>query len=233
MKCPKETIITALLVALTTTATAQPAPPEEPTWRSELTSLKTWGILAAGAIGAAYVLDDESPDTAQRMLDGSPLDVPMDVGDLYGSGWGVGALGVTTLAAGALSGSERTKDLGRDVLVSFAAASSASALLKAAFGRTRPNGGPYSFPSGHTTAAFSSVVPMWRHGGWKAGAPTALMATMTGLARMEEYRHYLSDVIAGAALGLAVGRIVCIGDDEDGWQVSAAPSGLVLTRALP
>ncbi len=81
--------------------------------------------------------------------------------------------------------------------------------LKYSFRRQRPDGSDsLSLPSGHASSAFALATVVDRHYGWKAGVPSYLVAAGIGLSRVESNRHYLSDVIAGAALGLTVGRTV-------------------------
>jgi membrane-associated phospholipid phosphatase len=105
------------------------------------------------------------------------------------------------------------------VFVIVAAAGLADDLLKVIFGRARPylwlagdRSGfhPFrfksefnSFPSGHTTTsfaaaiAFSALFPRLR-------IAFFLVATAIGISRIMQDVHYLSDVIAGAALGMSV-----------------------------
>lgn len=98
-------------------------------------------------------------------------------------------------------------------------AATASAALNAAFTETlksavheiRPDRTSHnSFPSRHTSWAFtaSSVVSRecYRYSPWwGTGAQTA--ATLVGLQRVRARRHYASDVIAGAALGIVSTQI--------------------------
>ena len=95
---------------------------------------------------------------------------------------------------------------------------------KAVFGRVRPDAwwgpspfdwrgplGGSSFPSGHTTAAFSvaSVFAyQYRDTKWVPVLAYSL-AGMVGAARIYEDRHWISDVFAGAALGIVTGRFIC------------------------
>ena len=81
-------------------------------------------------------------------------------------------------------------------------------LLKLAVGRERPNGqDEKSFPSGHTSKLALAAVAE-RHYGWKLGIPAYLVAGLVGASRIQQDKHYLSDVVAGAALGYVVGRTV-------------------------
>lgn len=82
-------------------------------------------------------------------------------------------------------------------------------ILKTAVGRTRPDGSNrVSFPSGHASSAFALATVAERHYGWKVGVPSYLAASAIGLSRIEQNKHYLSDVLAGATLGIITGRTV-------------------------
>lgn len=60
---------------------------------------------------------------------------------------------------------------------------------------------PFSFPSGHAAAAFSTVTPLAL--AWPSLAPALLaVAVYVGWSRVALRVHYLSDVIAGMMLGL-------------------------------
>jgi membrane-associated phospholipid phosphatase len=69
-----------------------------------------------------------------------------------------------------------------------------------------------SFPSGHATAAFAfaSVVTAetsrsWPDARWPVGIVTYGMASLTGLSRIYNYKHWASDVVAGTAIGTLTG----------------------------
>lgn len=88
-------------------------------------------------------------------------------------------------------------------------------LFKYSAKRERPDGSDHlSFPSGHTSTAFALATVASHHYGWKAGVPAYVLASGIGLSRIEGNRHYLSDVLAGATLGLIVGRTVTRVNDE-------------------
>jgi hypothetical protein len=204
--------------------------PERPTAGPSVIQTTVRSLAVAGLI--AYVTRPyEEPHRMARLLDNSFLETPVDAGDVYGSGLtlGSGALGIYLLgrATGSQSLQAAGSDLGRSLVASGAAVWS----MKLAFGRTRPNGGRYSFPSGHTAAAFSVVPAIRKHFGLKAAVPACALALSAGLGRMEDRKHYLSDVIFGAALGLAIGEAV-VGSSSDwplGRHVSLGPSRVGVT----
>ena len=60
-----------------------------------------------------------------------------------------------------------------------------------------------SFPSGHTTAAFSLATSLSiTYPQWYVIAPSAIWACGVGLARINQGVHYPSDVLTGAAIGV-------------------------------
>jgi membrane-associated phospholipid phosphatase len=95
-----------------------------------------------------------------------------------------------------------------------------------------------SFFSGHASSAFAlatlmSTVYADVHGRSHASdalwAMSLSVAALTGLARVKAGMHYPSDVLAGAAVGAAIGRLVPAlhrVDRASDVQVSATPHGI-------
>lgn len=77
--------------------------------------------------------------------------------------------------------------------------------LKYSLNRQRPNGNPYSFPSGHTSTAFTIASVLQSFEGWKIGIPAFAAAGAIGFSRLDGNYHHLSDVVFGAALGSCIG----------------------------
>jgi membrane-associated phospholipid phosphatase len=59
-----------------------------------------------------------------------------------------------------------------------------------------------------------------RHYGWKVGVPAYAIASYIAASRLSNARHYLSDVLVGAAVGIIVGRTVTIGVGAERFAVS-------------
>lgn len=78
--------------------------------------------------------------------------------------------------------------------------------IKYSVKRLRPDGSRYnSFPSGHTATAFLTASLLHKEYGWRSpwfsiGGYTA--AAVTGVSRICNNRHWMSDVVAGAAVGI-------------------------------
>ncbi len=177
---------------------------------SSLVSNPNLLILGVAGVASAFTRDevDEHQGGLRRSLDESGLDGLMDLGNLYGSGWFVGGVSMGVVAAGGLGDNEGLRRFGIDLGRSFVYSAVATMSIKLVVNRTRPSGGPYSFPSGHTTSAFSTVPVVWHHVGWVAGMGVGTLACLTAMGRMEDNRHYASDVVFGAGVGLVFGRAV-------------------------
>ncbi len=74
--------------------------------------------------------------------------------------------------------------------------------LKLSIIKERPDGGDMSFPSGHTSVAFSGASFIEKRYGWKYGLPAYLCALFVGWSRVESDNHYPEDVLAGAVIGI-------------------------------
>lgn len=62
-----------------------------------------------------------------------------------------------------------------------------------------------SFPSGHSTRAFAFAATVNELHGSTWGIPAYALATAVAYSRMNDNRHYVHDVIAGAAIGTSYG----------------------------
>ncbi len=78
--------------------------------------------------------------------------------------------------------------------------------IKYTVARPRPDGSRNnSFPSGHTATAFMSATLLHKEYGWRSpwisiGGYT--VAAVTGVSRIMNNRHWMTDVAAGAAIGI-------------------------------
>jgi hypothetical protein len=80
-------------------------------------------------------------------------------------------------------------------------------ILKESIHRKRPNGSDnVSMPSGHTSTAFATATALTYSYGWKAGIIMYPVATFVGMSRMADDMHWLSDAVAGAFIGVWLGR---------------------------
>ena len=168
--------------------------------------LAVGGVAALAVHGADEVIreelqEPEAPATQALTLDG---------GAQYGSLAGQAPLALGWWAIGAAMHSARGATAGRDLLRAQINAVSVTYALKYTVNRTRPNGDPRSFPSGHASAAFATAMVLQAHYGWKVGLPFFAAATYTGASRLTIDKHWASDVVFGAVVGMTCGRTVTL-----------------------
>lgn len=82
------------------------------------------------------------------------------------------------------------------------------------------------------SVTFASTTVLQRHLGWRAALPTYTMASYVAISRLRENRHFLSDVMFGAALDIASGRTVTR-HGRDSWVMlpASVPRGAEIVVA--
>jgi membrane-associated phospholipid phosphatase len=181
--------------------------------------LSTPIVFVANATLAAFMIDSavrtlamrQDPDDTEVL---AALGTRLGDGRLYLPGLGL------AYGAAALGRAPMLQQHVLHVAGGVVASGVATMALKAAVGRARPStprtkhchrftrdDDCQSFPSGHTSAAFSLAAALTEEVRspvvW-VGAYSA--ATLVGWSRVRNDRHWLSDVIAGAALGELASR---------------------------
>jgi hypothetical protein len=97
------------------------------------------------------------------------------------------------------------------LFISNLISSSITHALKHLVMKTRPNGAAFAFPSGHTTFAFTNASVLFQE--FRNQAPVLAysgyaFAAATGSFRMINNKHWLSDVVMGAGIGILVTELV-------------------------
>jgi PAP2 superfamily protein len=219
------------------------------------------GVAVGGTLALLLLKDQLAPATCRwctppgfdadvsRSLAWSNRDAAGTASDVLEVVLGAGVLGTTILDGQRRGGSELA--VANSLLV--AEATSIAMLLntgvKYAVGRSRPyvyfggggadtRDGNLSFFSGHTTFAFavaasSSTLLLSQHAPHAEWVSAGAFATagFIGYLRIAADQHYLTDVLAGAAVGTAVGWAVphfFHPAHEKGMQVRPAPGGLAI-----
>lgn len=185
---------------------------------------KQWGTVA-GIVGAwtiTYVYDEEIQNFFQR----NRTQTTDDISKYLIEPWGSGLYSLPLLGVIYLTGLKNNhhRNVALTGLKAFLISGVAAVITKHLFHRHRPTDnepsnaylweGPYpftmdytSFPSGHTTTAFAvaSVLAYgYRDKIW-VGITSYSIAALVGLSRLNDNKHWATDVIAGAALGTFVG----------------------------
>lgn len=149
---------------------------------------------------------------------------------------------LSLLAAGLLAEDSRLAKAGGRAAASLALTAAIELSLKVALGRARPDSGlgafhfaPFSvrarsLPSGHSALAFTlatslagEVRPVWARVGLYG------LATATALSRVNDDRHWVSDIAAGALIGFTSAQFV-----SGRWQVfGVKPPALLAAGGQP
>lgn len=128
--------------------------------------------------------------------------------DYLGTGIPGAVVGLSTLLYGAMAKKDHEIHSGQAHLEALAMSGLLTGLLKFSFRRDRPDGGhASSFPSGHTSTTFTSAMVLHEmYDSVWLDIVTFSLASYTGACRVTARRHYLSDVLFGATLGVIVGH---------------------------
>jgi membrane-associated phospholipid phosphatase len=179
----------------------------------------TAGVSVAAVLGTGLLLDHSVTQYMTNHRTASWDRLAKDVQNLGGTP-SIFIAGGTYLVGVAFKDPE-VRATGIDTMVTMGLAQLLLTIpLKVVVGRSRPsanlgthdfhplNGGQ-SFPSGHTTQAFAlaSVIAEHADTPWVSGVSYGL-ASLVGLARVEQRAHFLSDVVAGGLIGTFVGKSV-------------------------
>jgi hypothetical protein len=179
-------------------------------------------VAVFGAAGAAASHWDQT--SSERMHDAVPGRVAQ-IGNVYGGFMVQAGLGTAFLVAGKTTNTPRLASFGTDVVRAQILSQIYVTGLKLAVQRPRPDASnTYSFPSGHTSSAFATATVIQGHFGWKAGIPAYAMAAFVATSRVASDKHYLSDVLVGAGIGMAAGRTVGVHVGKARFAVDAAPT---------
>lgn len=184
-------------------------------WQTQEWQNLGWPALAV--VGTAAVVDHPVRDAMRRQPGNSRF--MRDI-ERFGAEYSAGVLGGFFLA-GAVENNDKAMAVAQDGLAaSFIVSGLVTPALKYATGRSRPRettgiahfhpfSGASSFPSGHTTQAFTVASAISAHYDetWVKYSSYAI-AGLVGIARSYHDAHFASDILAGALIGNLVGQSV-------------------------
>jgi membrane-associated phospholipid phosphatase len=198
------------------TSTDQPGP----TASDQPGSIRWWqGAIVVGGISTLMLLDEPTQRFSQNNRSRTGNDVATGLRHA-GQPEVYGTITLGLLSTGLISGNSEVTRAGGRLAATLALAGAASNLAKLTFGRPRPNesfdadgyapfSGQEAMPSGHTTMAFALATSLADDID-RTWASVGLYTVATGVAwsRINDNRHWLTDVAAGAVLGISSAKLV-------------------------
>ena len=165
-------------------------------------------ILGSAALAALAATKVDHQVKSYAQTKGLLSDNISHIGDMYGGRWGHWILWSSILATSLVDG--KKAEMSEKMEFSTLAMVTNGILtetMKRGFGRKRPNGSCCkSFPSGHTSHSFTIATIVNELYGNQMGIAAYCLAVLVATSRINDNKHYLSDVLFGAGLGTAVGR---------------------------
>lgn len=190
---------------------------------TRLFTTKTPALILAGGGVAALAVHPADHQAVNRLSSSTGLEDFLDGGAAAGDGVTQGLAAIGVYAAGYAIRDERTKQVGTSLVEAQIVNLFMTQGIKYAANRERPDGGRYSFPSGHASATFVTADVLLQEFGPKVGVPAYAGAVYVAVSRLSEKEHYLSDVVFGAAVGLACARTLDVRAHGHTFTVTPAP----------
>ena len=183
-------------------------------------------------------------------LDHEPSELLIRVVEEFGNVRSVRPLAGVVFLGSLLTNDDRLQDAAFTSFEAIVLGNLITSSLKTVFGRARPFqnegaldfrpfSGNTSFPSGHATTAFAFVTP------WLLYYPNAftpgliVLGAGTAFTRMITDNHWLTDIVAGSAIGFTTAYLLTRRHQDENRRVRLAPSvgldqiGLTVAVKMP
>jgi len=188
---------------------------------------RSFGLISGGLAITIAFLDQPIRDAAQRSRSSSADDFFRNIEKFGTKQYGLPVL-AGFYAVGLAADDYNAKTVALDGFSASVISSLTTSIFKGVAGRARPNtglgphhwnlfGGDQSFPSGHATGAFAfaSVIAGHYDSPWVATTAYTI-ASLVGVARVEQDAHWASDVITGGLIGGLIGHHLV--DFNETWR---------------
>lgn len=213
-------LATSPVMAQVADTAAHPVPAA---WHPPISNLLLGGIF----VGTLAAVQFDITGGLDNGIDPSPQEDPTflrELPEFLGRGGLYFGLSGATLLVGHLAHDRTATRLGLRTLETLAVTGVATIALKTAIGRTRPGFGREqdefdaftgsnsyrSLPSGHTSTAFAVAtvltLELGDSGPWIPYV-TYPIATWVGVSRVMDEKHWPTDILAGAALGILSAQV--------------------------
>jgi membrane-associated phospholipid phosphatase len=183
-------------------------------------SIRWWhGVAVVGGLSWLMLLDKPTRQFTQENRSSNGDGIARAIRSV-GQPEVFGTLALGVIGAGLATGDDEVTRSGGRMAAALALGGAAATLTKWTLGRPRPSesliadryvpfSGGDAMPSGHTTVAFALATTLADdiNRAW-ASVVLYTIATGVGWSRINDNRHWLSDVAGGAVLGVAAAKVV-------------------------
>ena len=187
-------------------------------------------VLLGGALvtGSLLLFESRTNQATQiRFSTDKPLGATSRYGDLAGQMIPNAIYVVGMLADQYFTGSAKAKERARFMFESTAMAGLATTMIKYIAREPRPDGSDRaSFPSGHATTIFAFATAVALEHEWYYAVPAYALGVFVSASRVNDNRHYMHDVAAGAAVGASFAFGVWLNMRRRHQIESEQPAGL-------
>lgn len=174
-------------------------------------TFRGWNLAILGTgTGASILLSQTNADRELQYSLNNSIGKFGDIGDIGGNALTLAGINTALFLIGSSSQDEKLIQTAKALLEANILTAFSTSVLKLSIGRERPDGSgtrfTSSFPSGHTSGSFALAATIDSMYGHKIGIPLYAFVGFVGLSRISDNKHFMSDVLFGAALGTAIGR---------------------------
>ena len=180
------------------------------------TKAKYFLLAGAGLTATLLVFEDQIIDPLQKeTIKDKPLGKFSHFGDLAGQTYPNLFYIAGMLGYGLIESDLRAKQNASSMFQASLYSILVSTTLKYTIREKRPNSSTRdSFPSGHTTSVFAFAAYVGCRHSLPWGIAAYSLAGLAGYSRINDNRHYLHDVVAGAVIGGSFGLGVCLAENS-------------------
>jgi membrane-associated phospholipid phosphatase len=165
-----------------------------------------WAAIGGGLALAVHPLDD---NINHKLVGNDAAENFFKAGEVLGELPTLLSAASVVYAVGRIKDQPRVSHIGMDLIQSLAISEGLTQTLKYTTRRERPDhSGKNSFPSGHSADTFAFATALERHLGWRYAVPAYVFASYVAISRLPANRHWFSDAVFGASVGIIAGRTV-------------------------
>jgi membrane-associated phospholipid phosphatase len=186
---------------------------------------------AAGGGGLALAVHPADDEVNHAMVNSDFAHNFFKVGEVLGELPTLLGSAATVYAVGRIKDKPKVSHLGMDLIEALVMSEALTQTLKYTTMRERPDGsGKNSFPSGHAADTFAFATALERHLNWRYAVPAYIFSSYVAISRLPANRHWLSDTVFGATVGIIAGRTVTSHEAERPYPVAVTiiPGGVAV-----